>query len=487
VPRSIVDQTKAFTGPRGRLEMGGVLVGHVDSKGNNVVVAGLFPRQTEETPGYCEFEGKWMTIACAAADFANESVQSPEGEVTPTLRIIGWIHTHPGLDIFLSSTDVATYNQMLSASPDDRFVAVVVDPLMGKDGVFLTPDMPQTYSSAKGKVRLDRTLRERYLAFLERIESVREKRGREEVPFVITGDLHMDHVSRGFSDDYMIHNLESIHYTKLEVNGIRDDLSDLSSDLDEIRREMRKINSEISKIGGLARKSQDNYHSINDVERGLKEAQDGLSGISRSVGGLERHMRESSNQIKNLRADFSAGESRIDRDISNITNDIVELSENQERDSRNILHTASVIAGLENSIEVQRRRNAQLGDVVEKIGSMARKPRMPSRKQEEKEEWDQLHSKILDPEISNLDILREHFSLIAMNRPFCLAVFKSVRAIPSNRSKHAPIFGRSLQILSDLKARIGGSSSNRGKSHSKESSPSTSGQRNSLPNQFGRS
>ena len=28
VPKSIVDQTKAFTGPRGRLEMGGVLVGH---------------------------------------------------------------------------------------------------------------------------------------------------------------------------------------------------------------------------------------------------------------------------------------------------------------------------------------------------------------------------------------------------------------------------------------------------------------------------
>ena len=186
----------------------------------------------------------------------------------------------------------------------------------------------------------------------------------------------------------------------------------------------------------------------------MRKAQDGLSGISRSVGGLERHMRESSNQITNLRNDFSAGESRIDRDISNITNDIVELSENQERDSRNILHTASVITGLENSIEVQRRRNTQLGDVVEKIGSMAKKPSRPSRKQIEKDEWDQLHSKIQDPEISNLDILRDHFSLIAMNRQFCLALFKSIRAnSPTMKEKQppAPISQFSASIRSDLR------------------------------------
>jgi len=439
VPKSIVDQTKAFTGPRGRLEMGGVLVGHVDSNGNNVVVAGLFPRQTEETPGYCEFEGKWMTIACAAADFANESVQSPEGETTPTLRIIGWIHTHPGLDIFLSSTDVATYNQMLRASPDDRFVAVVVDPLMGKDGVFLTPDMPQTFSSAKGKVRLDRTLKERYLAFLERIESVREKRGREEVPFLITGDLHLDHVSRGFSDDYMIHNLEAIHYTKLEVNGIRDDLSDLSSDLDEIRRELRKANSEISKIGELARKSQDNSHSINDVERGLRKSQDEQSGISHRLGILADSIRESSNQISSLRREFSVAEKRMDLDISNVTNDVVELGECQERNSSHILHTASIISRLENSIEAQRIRNTQLGDIVDKIGSKVKLVPVESRKEKQKREWHDFHESLEDPRITNSEILHLHFPLIAMNQRFCAIAIKRLR--PGREFKKRKIVG----------------------------------------------
>ena len=450
VPKSIVEQTKAFTGPRGRLEMGGVLIGHVDGDGNNVVVAGIFPRQTEETPGYCEFEGKWMTIACAAADYANESVRAPDGKKTPTLRVIGWIHTHPGLDIFLSGIDVATYKQMLSASPDGRFVAVVVDPLMGKDGVFLTPEKPNTFSSANGTAKLDATLRERYLAFLGRIESVREKRGREEVPFIITGDLHRDHVSRGFSDDYMMHNLDAIHFTKMEVNGIRDDISALSSDLDEMRRELRRAHSEISMLGEVSRKTKDNSHSINDLERSLRSTRNAFSEISSRVGGLEKSVEGNSEQNLRLRREVSDAETRIDREISNITNDVVELSENQEKDHSNILQVASLISGLERSVEVQGLRNAQLGDIVQKIGSMASKPRRTSRKQIEKEEWDVLHSKLRDPEVSNSKILRDHFSLIAMNRGFCLAAFKSIRENPRNQNDNqfSDIITQFTEILS---------------------------------------
>ena len=67
VSRSLVDQAKSFTAPRGRLEMGGLLVGHVDQSGRNVCVVGFFPEQTEESPGYCEFDGGWMAVAAAAA------------------------------------------------------------------------------------------------------------------------------------------------------------------------------------------------------------------------------------------------------------------------------------------------------------------------------------------------------------------------------------------------------------------------------------
>ena len=452
VPKSIVEQTKAFTGPRGRLEMGGVLVGHVDGEGNNVVVAGIFPRQSEATPGYCEFEGKWMTIACAAADYANESVRAPDGNNTPTLRVIGWIHTHPGLDIFLSGIDVATYKQMLSASPDGRFVAVVVDPLMGKDGVFLTPEMPNTFSSAKGLAKLDGALRERYMAFLGRIESVREKKGREEVPFIITGDLHRDHVSRGFSDDYMMHNLDAIHFTKMEVNGIRDDISALSSDLDEMRRELRRAHSEISMVGELSRRTTDNSHSINDVERSLRRTRNAFSEISSRVGGLERSVEGNSEQTLSLRREVSDAESRIDREISNIANDVVDLGENQEQDRSNILQTASIISGLERSIEVQEVRNSQLGDIVERIGSQARRIPPESRKQKERREWENLHTNLADPTISNSDILRLHFPLIAMNQRFCAIALKRLRTRnePKNNGRMA------LERLSETLSQMGG-------------------------------
>ena len=38
VPESLIRQAAAFTAPRGRLEMGGLLIGHVDEQGNNVAV-----------------------------------------------------------------------------------------------------------------------------------------------------------------------------------------------------------------------------------------------------------------------------------------------------------------------------------------------------------------------------------------------------------------------------------------------------------------
>ena len=116
VPKEIIEQTTAFTQPRGRLEMGGLLIGHVDHEGNNVVVCGFFPRQDEASSGYCEFSGSFNAIASAACDFANERAGGPH---TPPLRIIGWIHTHPDIGIFLSGIDINTCLLYTSPSPRD--------------------------------------------------------------------------------------------------------------------------------------------------------------------------------------------------------------------------------------------------------------------------------------------------------------------------------------------------------------------------------
>ena len=226
VPRSLVDQAKSFTAPRGRLEMGGLLVGHVDRSGRNVCVVGFFPEQTEASPGYCEFDGGWMAVAAAAAEYANSSAGLPFDD-TPPLRVIGWIHTHPGIGLFLSGTDTATYEANLEMSPDNRFVAVVVDPLRNEDGVFLTPDRPNEHSPANGAVVLGGRLRRRYLKFLSKMEEIRVERGREELPFIMCGDLRGEHVAAGNSDDHVDSYLQS-------VNAIRDEMRSMHERLEEV-------------------------------------------------------------------------------------------------------------------------------------------------------------------------------------------------------------------------------------------------------------
>jgi len=227
VPRSLVDQAKSFTAPRGRLEMGGLLVGHVDRSGRNVCVVGFFPEQTEASPGYCEFDGGWMAVAAAAAEYANSSAGLPFDD-TPPLRVIGWIHTHPGIGLFLSGTDTATYEANLEMSPDGRFVAVVVDPLRNEDGVFLSPDSPNEHYPANGAVVLGSRLRRRYLKFLSKMEEIRAERGREALPFIVSGDLRSEHVAAGHPDDYVDSYLQS-------VNTIRDEMKSMYERLEEVR------------------------------------------------------------------------------------------------------------------------------------------------------------------------------------------------------------------------------------------------------------
>jgi len=190
-------------------------------------VVGFFPEQTEASPGYCEFDGGWMAVAAAAAEHANSSRGLPFDD-TPSLRVIGWIHTHPGFGLFLSGTDTATYEANLDMSPDGRFVAVVVDPLRNEDGVFLSPDRPNEHRPADGAAVLGARLRGRYLKFLSKMEEIRAERGQGELPFIMCGDLRNEHIAAGNSDDYVDSYLQS-------VNAIRDEMKSMHERLEEVR------------------------------------------------------------------------------------------------------------------------------------------------------------------------------------------------------------------------------------------------------------
>jgi len=255
VPRSLVEQAEAFTAPRGHLEMGGLLIGHVDDEGRNVCAVGFFPEQIEATAGYCEFDGSWLAMSAAAIDHANSAADG-DSEDTPKLRVIGWIHTHPGLGIFLSGIDVRTYEANLNMTKDGRFVAVVVDPLEGNDGVFLTPDKPNSHSSASGTLSMDDKLRGRYLAFLQRMEEIREVRGRDALPFLLCGDLRGEHVSKGNVDDYLESYLKGIH-------NIRKEFKNWKEGFDSESRRIDELEVMVGQNEWPVRALQDEMHSMN--------------------------------------------------------------------------------------------------------------------------------------------------------------------------------------------------------------------------------
>jgi len=55
-------------------------------------------------------------------------------------RIVGWYHSHPGYDIFMSETDLATHGKLLQFSP--FVIALVVDPEINEFGIWaLEPDV----------------------------------------------------------------------------------------------------------------------------------------------------------------------------------------------------------------------------------------------------------------------------------------------------------------------------------------------------------
>ncbi len=297
VPRSLVEQARAFTAPRGRLEMGGLLVGHIDDQGRNVCVAGFFPEQTEATPGYCEFDGSWMAVCADAMWHANEHGSEGDSDV-PKIRIIGWIHTHPDLGIFLSGTDQATYRANMRSSPDGRFLAVVVDPLRGEDGVFTSPDRPrrEDCSKARGSLEMGPILRERYLSFLGRMEQVRMDRGKEALPFIITGDLRREHVSRGHCDDYSEAYLRSIPSIQGSIKRLEDSRKGIVRDFDsqlrdvhgllkaEAARSIESISSLASKFDGLVAELSLMERSFDERMSALEK---GASSTEAVVGLLE--------------------------------------------------------------------------------------------------------------------------------------------------------------------------------------------------------
>jgi proteasome lid subunit RPN8/RPN11 len=241
VPAEIIEQTTAFTLPRGRLEMGGLLIGHIDSKGNNTVVCGFFPRQDEASPGYCEFHGSFTAIASAACDYANEKAG---GDHTPDLRVIGWIHTHPDIGIFLSGIDVNTFRILRQVSFEQRCVAVVVDPIRKEHGVFTSEKRAsgRDAGTADSKIRLSEDLEARYHKFLNRMRTMQTKKGKKEIPFIMPGLLYQSRKAMGDVDDVLDAKMETLGQLVRRSETLEKRLMKKDAEINSLQADLHLLN-----------------------------------------------------------------------------------------------------------------------------------------------------------------------------------------------------------------------------------------------------
>ncbi len=87
------------------------------------MAAVIFPPQIYSGPDHCIFEVRSLeAIRAAFAPLRGRRLRRVAG------TIVGWVHSHPGLGLFLSRTDIGTFANWRQL--DGEAVAVVVDPLM---------------------------------------------------------------------------------------------------------------------------------------------------------------------------------------------------------------------------------------------------------------------------------------------------------------------------------------------------------------------
>lgn len=101
-------------------EASGLLVGNVES--DIVTVTSAPETDYESEPSFCRIP------PLAAAELTSS--------LPDDLTVVGWWHSHPGLTLDPSATDLETIASMARSSP--VVVSIIVDPLAGAMDVYIT-------------------------------------------------------------------------------------------------------------------------------------------------------------------------------------------------------------------------------------------------------------------------------------------------------------------------------------------------------------
>lgn len=108
-----------------KTEVGGFLVGTV-AEGKSTVTHVLKAKHTANTQSQLTFTNKtWETAFTEMSEISGEA------------QLIGWFHSHPNFGVFLSDYDKFIQNEFFNK---DGMITIVVDPINGKRGWFISID-----------------------------------------------------------------------------------------------------------------------------------------------------------------------------------------------------------------------------------------------------------------------------------------------------------------------------------------------------------
>ena len=121
IDESIFEQFRIYTKLYGASEWGGVCIGYQEDKVFHVLWSS-FPPESAKSDSWWWFRKEIFPLVTSNI----HKLTSDKKELFK-YRPGVWIHTHPGLGVFLSGTDFSSFKYLTSLSPD--YLAIVVDPL----------------------------------------------------------------------------------------------------------------------------------------------------------------------------------------------------------------------------------------------------------------------------------------------------------------------------------------------------------------------
>ena len=158
-----------------------------------------------------------------------------------------------------------------------------------------------TQALANDKIKLSEDLQARYHKFLNRLRSLQNKKGKEEIPFILPGLLYQQRVAMGDADDIMEAKLQTLdklnreieqHQTRVRklqdsVRLLEQTVTRLTKNLDDclsLKTEIKTHSSKINKLGKrddiLLRMGQEQENEIKKLNENVNVLFEALNQLN---------------------------------------------------------------------------------------------------------------------------------------------------------------------------------------------------------------